>query len=99
MWDPTSVWIGPDVEIAPDVELLPQTFLLGKTQVGEDSVIGPNTRLTDTKVGRGCVIEETVAIESQLDDAACVPAPRRAPVRGCEGRHSCGNQEIHDRPR
>ena len=87
MWDPTSVWIGPDVEIAPDVELLPQTFLLGKTQVGEDSVIGPNTRLTDTVVGSGCTIDETVAIEARIDDeATCGPrAYLRPGAHLCEG--------------
>ena len=85
MMDPDQVWIGPDVRIDPDVELLPQTYLTGATEIGEDSIIGPNTRLTDTKVGRGCRVEETVAIESQIDDyATCGP---RAYLR--PGAHLC----------
>ena len=96
MWDPASVWIGPDVEIAPDVELLPQTFLLGKTQVGEDSVIGPNTRLTDTVVGSGCTIDETVAIEARIDDeATCGPrAYLRPGAHLCEGAKAGTHVEI-----
>ena len=85
MTDPTSVWIGPDVVIASDVEILPQTMLLGQTSVGEDSVVGPNTRLTDTAVGANCTVDETVAIESVIeDDCTCGP---RAYLR--PGAHLC----------
>ena len=96
MVDPDQVWIGPDVKIAQDVELLPQVMLMGATEIGEDSVIGPNTRLTDTKVGRGCVIEETVAIEAQLDDAATA-GPRaylRPGTHLCEGAKAGTHVEI-----
>ena len=70
MTDPTQVWIGPDVNIDRDVELLPQTMLFGSTTIGEDSVVGPNTRLTNTRVGRGCVVCETVAVDAVLEDGA-----------------------------
>ena len=96
MVDPDQVWIGPDVKIAQDVELLPQVMLMGATEIGEDSVVGPNTRLTDTKVGRGCVIEETVAIEAQLDDAATA-GPRaylRPGTHLCEGAKAGTHVEI-----
>ena len=74
MTDPDQVWIGPKVKIAQDVELLPQTFLLGETVLGEDTVVGPNSRLTDTRVGARCVVDETVAIEAILeDDCTCGP--------------------------
>ena len=74
MIDPELVWIGPDVAIAQDVELLPNVTLMGATSIGEDSVIGPDSRLTDTTVGCGCVVDETVAVEAQIDDGAtCGP--------------------------
>lgn len=96
MWDPTQVWVGPDVQVANDVELLPQTFLLGNTQVGEDCVIGPNSRLTDTQVGKGCTIEETVAVEAQIDDkATCGPrAYLRPGAHLCEGAKAGTHVEI-----
>ena len=96
MWDPCQVWIGPDVEIEQDVELLPQTFLLGKTSVGEGSIVGPNTRLTDTAVGRGCTVDETVAIEAAIDDAAtCGPrAYLRPGAHLCEGAKAGTHVEI-----
>ncbi len=96
MTDPDQVWIGPDVTIAQDVELLPQTFLMGKTSVGEDTVIGPNSRLTDTVVGAGCTIEETVAIEAQIDDEATA-GPRaylRPATHLCRGAKAGTHVEI-----
>ena len=90
MMAPDQVWIGPDVCIERDVELLPQTYLLGETSVGEDSVIGPNTRLTDTLVGQGCVVDETVAVDARIDDGAtCGP---RAYLR--PGAHLCENAKA-----
>ena len=74
MLDPDQVWIGPNVKIARDVELLPQVFLFGATEIGEDSVIGPNCRLADTAVGCGCIVDETIAESARIDDgASCGP--------------------------
>lgn len=74
MMAPDLVWVGPDVRVARDVELLPGVMLMGATEIGEDSVIGPNSRLTDTVVGAGCTVDETVAVEARIDDgAACGP--------------------------
>ncbi len=96
MWDPSSVWIGPDVKIERDVELLPQVILMGSTHIGEDSVVGPNTRLTDTSVGRGCVIDETIAVEALIDDGAtCGPrAYLRPAAHLCEGAKAGTHVEI-----
>ncbi len=66
--DPSLTWIGPDVEIEPDVEIWPMSFLMGKTKIASDCKIGPNSRLTDTSVGRGCTVEESILIESILED-------------------------------
>lgn len=68
MTDPELVWIEPDVCISQDVELLPMTFLSGKTTIEEGCVIGPNSRLYDARVGKNCIIEETVIKEAILDD-------------------------------
>lgn len=96
MTDPDQVWIGPDVVLEQDVELLPQTFLMGSTRVGEDSVVGPNSRLTDTVVGRGCTVDETVAVEAQIDDGATA-GPRaylRPAAHLCEGAKAGTHVEI-----
>lgn len=96
MIDPELVWIGPDVAIAQDVELLPNVTLMGATSIGEDSVIGPDSRLTDTTVGCGCVVDETVAVEAQIDDGAtCGPrAYLRPAAHLCEGAKAGTHVEI-----
>ena len=66
--DPAQAWIGPDATVGRDTVVWPQTHLIGHSAVGEDCQIGPNTRLTDTRVGDGCSLDETVAkIFSEID--------------------------------
>lgn len=96
MIDPSLVWIGPDVTIDQDVEILPNVMLMGETSVGEDSVIGPNTRLTDTRVGCGCVLDETVAVQAVVENGVtCGPrAYLRPGAHLCEGAKAGTHVEI-----
>ena len=72
--DPTQAWIGPDATVGRDTVVWPQTHLIGHCTVGEDCQLGPNTRLTDTRVGDRCVVDETVAVEAVLEnDVDCGP--------------------------
>ncbi|MDR2957550.1 MAG: bifunctional UDP-N-acetylglucosamine diphosphorylase/glucosamine-1-phosphate N-acetyltransferase GlmU [Coriobacteriales bacterium] len=74
MLDPATVWIGPEVEIANDVEILPQVIIKGQTRIARGCLIGPNSRITDSVIGRDCVIDESVIIESVLEDGVhCGP--------------------------
>ena len=72
--DPMQAWIGPDCTVGRDTVVWPQTFLIGDTHVGCECQLGPNSRLTDTRAGDGCVIDETVAVEAVLENAVnCGP--------------------------
>lgn len=96
MIDPEQIWIGPDVSLASDVTLLPQTVLLGRCSVGSDTVLGPNTRLTNCLIGERACIEETVAFDAQLDDEVSV-GPRaylRPGTHLCKGAHVGTHVEI-----
>ena len=96
MLDPTQVWIGPDVTIGRDTEILPGTMLWGDTHIGENCVVGPQTRLTDTRVGSGCVIDETVAVQAVIDnDVECGPrAYLRPGAHLCDGSKAGTHVEI-----
>jgi bifunctional UDP-N-acetylglucosamine pyrophosphorylase/glucosamine-1-phosphate N-acetyltransferase len=72
MLDPDLVWIGADVTLQNDIELLPMTILYGQTSVGSGSVLGPNTRVIDSTVGRDCVIDESVVLGAVLHDKVSV---------------------------
>lgn len=56
-----SVVIAPDVVIGASAKILPGTMLMGKTIIGKNSVIGPNSRLTDVTVGENSVLDNVVA--------------------------------------
>lgn len=72
--DPAQAWIGPDAQVGRDTVVWPQTHLIGACVVGEDCQLGPNTRLTDTRVGDRCVVDETVAVDAVLEnDVDCGP--------------------------
>lgn len=72
--DPTQAWIGPDATIGRDTVVWPQTHLIGHVTVGEECQLGPNSRLTDTTVGSGCIIDETIAIEAVIENGVdCGP--------------------------
>ncbi len=70
--DPDQVWVGPEVTVGRDTELLPQTMLWGTTAIGEECVIGPNTRLTNVTVADDCSVEETVGYDTVIESGVTV---------------------------
>lgn len=64
--DPWTTTVGVDVVLEQDVTLYPNTILLGKTTIGKNSQVGPNTRLLETQVGDYCTIEYSVAEYAQI---------------------------------
>lgn len=70
--EPATTWIDVTVQLAKDVNLLPSTRLHGFTSIGEGSVIGPDTTLTDTQVGSNVTISRTQGSSSQIDSGASV---------------------------
>ena len=70
--EPASTWIDVTVQLAKDVTLLPSTRLHGFTSVGEGSVIGPDTTLTDLEVGANVSISRTQGSSSKIDAGASV---------------------------
>ena len=70
--EPATTWIDVTVQLAKDVTLLPSTRLHGFTAIGEGSVIGPDTTLTDLEVGSNVSISRTQGSSSKIDDGASV---------------------------
>ncbi|GGX99016.1 bifunctional protein GlmU [Streptomyces anandii JCM 4720] len=59
--DPATTWVDVTVTFEQDATVLPGTQLHGSTHLGEGSVVGPNSRLTDTRVGAGARVDNTVS--------------------------------------
>src|SRR5829696_1589561 len=70
--DPASTHIEATVEIGRDTVILPGTLLRGRTRIGSDCVIGPNTDLQDTVVGDGGLVEHSVGRGAEVGDGASV---------------------------
>jgi len=96
MLDPDLVWVGPDAVIEADVTLLPMTFVMGKSVVSSGTVIGPNSRVYDCKIGNDCVIDETIMTEAILEDGVnCGPrAYLRSGTYLCAGSKAGAHVEI-----
>lgn len=72
MTDPDLVWIAPGVTLGRDVVLEPMTFLMGATNVADGAIVGPNSRLTDTQVAAGAVVDSAVCIGARIGPQASV---------------------------
>jgi len=91
MTDPSLVWIGPDVELGRDVEILPMSFLMGTTRVGDRSLIGPNTRITDSEIAPDAVVDSSVVVSASVGPGATVgPVAYLRPGTVLEARAKAG---------
>lgn len=94
--DPDSIYIGPDVELGIDTQILPNTHLQGKTVVGSNCRLGPNTILRDTALGDDCEVTASVLEGAVLEDEVDVGpfAHLRSGTRLCRGVHMGNFGEI-----
>lgn len=70
--DPDSTYIDASVRISRDVTIYPGTMLEGATAIEEDSVIGPGTRIRDSKIGKAVSVQNSVVLESSIGEGTTV---------------------------
>ncbi|MEJ5927537.1 bifunctional UDP-N-acetylglucosamine diphosphorylase/glucosamine-1-phosphate N-acetyltransferase GlmU [Corynebacterium sp. H128] len=70
--DPATTFIDVDVQIGQDVIIHPGTQLRGKTVIGNNVEIGPDTTLVNVTVGEGAAVVRTHAFDSEIGAAATV---------------------------
>ncbi|MEU4487753.1 bifunctional UDP-N-acetylglucosamine diphosphorylase/glucosamine-1-phosphate N-acetyltransferase GlmU [Streptomyces purpurascens] len=70
--DPATTWIDVTVTFEQDAVVHPGTQLHGATHLGEGAEVGPNSRLTDTRVGAGARVDNTVAVSAEVGPQASV---------------------------
>ncbi|MEU6068476.1 MULTISPECIES: bifunctional UDP-N-acetylglucosamine diphosphorylase/glucosamine-1-phosphate N-acetyltransferase GlmU [Streptomyces] len=70
--DPATTWVDVTVSFEQDVLVHPGTQLHGSTHLGEGAEVGPNSRLTDTHVGAGARVDNTVADRAHIGPQASV---------------------------
>ncbi len=74
IWDHNHCYVDPGVCIGSGTVLMPGAILRGRTVVGSDCVIGPNSLLEGARVGNGCRINASQIFESTLEND-CVVGP------------------------
>jgi bifunctional UDP-N-acetylglucosamine pyrophosphorylase/glucosamine-1-phosphate N-acetyltransferase len=72
MLDPRQTFIDVTVQVGRDVTLFPGTMLQGRTIVGDGAEIGPDTRIVDSVIGAGAIIENAVIRDSDVGIGAHV---------------------------
>ena len=72
--DPTSTWVDVTVSLSSDVTLLPGVQLHGETTVATGACVGPDTTLTDVRVGEYAQVVRAHAYGAEIGrDAAVGP--------------------------
>ncbi len=71
---PETVYIDATVEIGQDTLIYPNTHLLGRTRVGRECEIGPNTIVRDSEIGDRCRVFASV-IEGAVLEQGCEIGP------------------------
>ena len=70
--DPDTTWIDADVTIGQDAVIEPGVQLQGATDIAGEAVIGPDSTLRDTVVGRGAHVVRTQALLAEIGEGATV---------------------------
>lgn len=66
--DPAYTYIAEEAVIGMDTIIYPGTFIEGATTIGEDCIIGPNSRIIDSSIGNEVEVNNSIVIESFVDD-------------------------------
>ncbi|MFZ5986567.1 MAG: bifunctional UDP-N-acetylglucosamine diphosphorylase/glucosamine-1-phosphate N-acetyltransferase GlmU [Bacillota bacterium] len=66
--DPGSTYIDQGVKIGIDTVIYPSTVIEGKTEIGEDCIIGPGSRVVNCKIADKVEVKNSVILESSIDD-------------------------------
>jgi bifunctional UDP-N-acetylglucosamine pyrophosphorylase/glucosamine-1-phosphate N-acetyltransferase len=70
--DPDTTYIDADVRIGRDTVIHPMTLLSGSTNVGTGAELGPGSRIVDSRVGVGAVVQYSVVRGARVGAGALV---------------------------
>jgi bifunctional UDP-N-acetylglucosamine pyrophosphorylase/glucosamine-1-phosphate N-acetyltransferase len=73
--DPSTTYVHPHVQIGCDTVIHPNTHLLGRTVIGEDCEIWPNSIIRDSTLGDGVTIFPSCVITSSTIAAGAQVGP------------------------
>ncbi|MBS3995643.1 MAG: bifunctional UDP-N-acetylglucosamine diphosphorylase/glucosamine-1-phosphate N-acetyltransferase GlmU [Alkaliphilus sp.] len=69
---PQNTYVDKEVEIGRDTVLYPGVILRGSTKIGEDCIIGHNSRIEDSVIGNSVEIQSSTIIKSSIEEGSHV---------------------------
>ena len=66
--DPDSTYINAEAKIGRDTIIYPGTIIEGNSVIGEDCIIGHNTRIANGRIGNRVEIQISTILDSSIDD-------------------------------
>lgn len=96
--DPATTYIEADVQIQPDTVIWPNTCLRGQTVIGSGCTIGPNTIISDSRIGDGCQLLAAVIEGAVVENNVSMGpyAHLRKGAHLAEGVHMGNFGEVKD---
>jgi bifunctional UDP-N-acetylglucosamine pyrophosphorylase/glucosamine-1-phosphate N-acetyltransferase len=70
--EPDSVFIDEGVKIGIDTVIYPGTIIEGRSEIGDDCIIGPGSRIISSVIGNRVEIQNSVVVESVIGDKTTV---------------------------
>lgn len=70
--DPNNTYIDAGVSIGMDTIIYPGCIIEGKTEIGEDCIIGPSSRIVGSKISKGVEVKNSVVLDSSVDEGTCI---------------------------
>ncbi len=64
--DPDTTYLEPELEIGGDSVIYPNTTISRLSRLGRACVVGPNTRLSNARIGERVAVRESVVIDSAI---------------------------------
>jgi bifunctional UDP-N-acetylglucosamine pyrophosphorylase/glucosamine-1-phosphate N-acetyltransferase len=90
--DPTTTFIDATVQVEEGARIEPMTTLSGTTTVGAEAVVGPNSKVNDSKIGPGCRVLMSHLNGAVMEEGAkCGPYANLRPGAVLRARAKVGN--------
>jgi len=70
--DPDTTYLEPELTIGRDTIVYPNTTISRLSEIGNHCVIGPNTRISASKIGDRVTVRESVIVEGDIADDVSV---------------------------
>ncbi len=70
--NPSTTSISADAIIGSDTVLQPGCIIEGKSVIGEDCIIGPNSHIVDSEIGNATTIHSSVVLQSKVGNETAV---------------------------